>query len=77
MNRKSAEKKVRTIVREELSGLVSIVDDDPLHNANETLAYLATLLSKGDEHVNLSLVRESVRQLQDLIPEISTELSSD
>ena len=69
------ESKVRAIVREELAGISASVDHDPLHNANETLARLTVLLDKADEDVNLSLVRESINELSDLIPEITEEMN--
>lgn len=67
--------KVRAIVREELAGISASIDHDPLHNANETLSRLAVLLNKADEEVNLSLVRESISQLTNLLPEITEEMN--
>lgn len=69
------ESKVRAIVREELAGISASVEHDPLHNANEALARLTVLLNEADEDVNLSLVRESINQLSNLIPEITEEMN--
>ena len=69
------ENKVREIIREELAGIDASVDGDPLHNANETLSRLTTLLSHPDADVNLLLVRESVDKLVSLIPEITEEMN--
>jgi hypothetical protein len=69
------ESKVRAIVREELAGISASVEHDPLYNANETLSLISALLNRPDEDVNLSLVRESINKLVDLIPEITEEMN--
>jgi hypothetical protein len=77
MKRKSdiVESTVRAIVREELAGISASVEHDPLHNASEMLSRISVLLNRADEDVNLSLVRESINKLVDLIPEITEEMN--
>ncbi len=69
------EKRVRRIIREELSGINASIESDPIHNASSLIERLDTLLSYPDEEVDLSEVRRRVGNLRNTLPEIFEEIN--
>ena len=71
----TAEERVRSIIREELSGINASIESDPVHSATNLIEGLNVLLSRPDVEVNLNEVRRKVLSLKDTLPEIIEEIN--
>jgi len=69
------EERVRSIIREELSGINASIEFDPIHNASNLIERLDTLLSRPDTEVNLKEVRRKLHSLKNTLPEIIEEIN--
>jgi uncharacterized protein YajQ (UPF0234 family) len=66
------ESKIRQIIREELAGIQASIENDPVKNAMHTIDSLDHALSSKD--IDLNVVKEHVKNLKSLLPEISEEI---
>ena len=71
----TVEKRVRRIIREELSGINASIESDPIHNASSLIERLNTLLSYPDDEVDLKEVRRKVNNLRNTLPDIVEEIN--
>jgi len=71
----TVEARVRTIIREELSGISASIESDPVHNASNLIERLDVLLSQPDAKVNLKEVRKKMHSLKNTLPEIVEEIN--
>jgi len=67
-----AESIIRKIIREELAGIHASIEDDPVKNAIHVVDGLEHALSS--RNIDIDIVKEHVKNLKVLLPEISEEI---
>ena len=71
----TVEERVRSIIREEFSGINASIESDPIYNASNLVERLDMLLSRPDAEVNLREVRRKIHSLKNTLPEIIEEIN--
>jgi len=69
------ESKVRTIVREELRGIRASVDLDPVFTASTIIDKMTELLDSSHDDVDLGELRENLKRLKCVLPDIIEEMN--
>ncbi|MBK25112.1 MAG: hypothetical protein CME70_14025 [Halobacteriovorax sp.] len=69
----TAESRIRTIIREELGHNNQDKFPDPLNDAIRTVEALQDEAKKSPDSMNIKLIKEYIKSLNELLPEISEE----